>query len=56
MRKLTDSDLFQPRRRGGVTRPHLRLTGRWLREAGFPIGSCVRVQVQQGLLIITTAS
>jgi len=53
MRKLTISALFQPRRRGSASAPHLRLTGHWLREAGFPVGARVRVQVQHGQLVIT---
>jgi len=32
--------------------PFLRLKGRWLDRAGFPIGSKVRVEVSQGRLII----
>ena len=55
MKTLTISSLYQPRRRGGTTAPHLRLTGRWLEAAGFPAGARVQVQVQQGQLVITTA-
>ncbi len=32
--------------------PHLRLTGKWLREAGFEIGNRVRVQREGKKLII----
>jgi hypothetical protein len=30
----------------------LRLTGRWLAEAGFPTGAPIAIQVQDGRLII----
>jgi len=56
MKTLTVSSLFQPRRRGGTTAPHLRLTGRWLEAAGFPAGARVQVQVQKGQLVITGAN
>lgn len=55
MRRLTVSTLFQPRRRGGVTTPHLRLSGRWLESAGFIKGARVAVTVTAGQLIITPA-
>lgn len=55
MKTLTVSSLFQPRRRGGSTAPHLRLSGQWLASAGFPAGSRVRVQVQHGQLVIVPA-
>jgi hypothetical protein len=32
--------------------PFLRLQGRWLDEAGFAIGSEVRVQVTHGRLVL----
>lgn len=32
--------------------PYLRLLGRWLDEAGFSIGSGVRVEVTQGRLVL----
>jgi toxic protein SymE len=54
MRDLTVSSIYQPRRRGGAVSPHLRLSGRWLESAGFAPGTRVRVQVQQGQLVITT--
>ncbi|CAB3764202.1 hypothetical protein LMG29739_04274 [Paraburkholderia solisilvae] len=36
--------------------PWIRLSGRWLNEAGFPISSKVRVEVQKGKLVITPAT
>jgi toxic protein SymE len=35
--------------------PWIRLTGRWLEDAGFKIASRVRVEVEKGRLIITPA-
>ncbi|WP_170134694.1 SymE family type I addiction module toxin [Steroidobacter cummioxidans] len=32
--------------------PFLRLQGRWLDQAGFPIGAQVQVQVNQGRLVL----
>jgi hypothetical protein len=32
--------------------PFLRLSGRWLRDAGFPIGRNVKVEVSEGRLTI----
>lgn len=36
--------------------PYLRLSGRWLEESGFTIGSSVAVQVADGRLILTNAA
>ena len=35
--------------------PWIRLAGRWLEKAGFPISSRVRVEVEEGKLTITPA-
>jgi toxic protein SymE len=35
--------------------PWIRLSGRWLEEAGFEISGKVRVEVQKGKLVITPA-
>ncbi|MFP3563790.1 SymE family type I addiction module toxin [Paraburkholderia sp. SIMBA_030] len=35
--------------------PWIRLSGRWLEEAGFGIGGRIRVEVQGNKLIITPA-
>ncbi len=34
--------------------PHLRLCGRWMKEAGFAIGRNVKVEVSEGRLMIET--
>jgi toxic protein SymE len=35
--------------------PWIRLSGRWLNEAGFDISGKVRVEVEKGKLVITPA-
>lgn len=35
--------------------PWIRLSGRWLEEAGFEISGKVRVEVEKGKLVITPA-
>jgi toxic protein SymE len=35
--------------------PWIRLSGRWLEEAGFRIGGKIRVEVGRGKLVITLA-
>lgn len=35
--------------------PHIRLMGRWVEEAGFPIGVQVDVEVSHGRLVIELA-
>ncbi|MDQ7982492.1 SymE family type I addiction module toxin [Paraburkholderia sp. SARCC-3016] len=35
--------------------PWIRLSGRWLEEAGFEISGKARVEVQKGKLVITPA-
>jgi toxic protein SymE len=35
--------------------PWIRLSGRWMEEAGFEISGKVRVEVQKGKLVITPA-
>ena len=32
--------------------PHIRILGRWVEEAGFPVGSYVSVEVSHGRLVI----
>jgi hypothetical protein len=34
-------------------KPVLSLAGKWLEEAGFPVGTRTNVEVQQGRIIIT---
>lgn len=57
LRRLTVSSLsvcYRGRLVGSQVRnyPFLRLTGRWLEEAGFPIRSEVEVVVENNLLVI----
>jgi len=33
--------------------PHLRLKGLWMKEAGFAVGECVRVEVEHNRLVLT---
>ena len=35
-----------------VPMPFLRLQGRWLDQAGFPVGAQVQVQVDRGRLVL----
>lgn len=57
-RRLTISRLYpevRPRRGEhvrSVPMPFLRLQGRWLDQAGFPIGAQVRVEVDRGRLVV----
>jgi hypothetical protein len=53
MRALTVSTLHRPRRHDYARTAQIRLAGRWLESAGFPRGSRVVVQVQQGQLVIS---
>ena len=60
-RQLTVSHSYQSRRPRrytsypGIRVPYLRFNGLWLAEAGFPIGSKVHVQVEEGRLVVTPA-
>jgi toxic protein SymE len=36
----------------GPSTPHLRLRGHWLEQAGFPVGTPVRVEVSERRLIV----
>ena len=44
---------YQPE--SSIPVPYLRFNGLWLAEAGFPIGAKVRVQVEEGRLVVTPA-
>lgn len=46
---------YKPLKAPGVEVPYLRLRGRWLRDAGFEIGRCVKVEVSEGRLTIEPA-
>ena len=55
VRRLTlheTANLYRLRRGAAVSKPLLRLCGRWLVAAGFPAGSVVRVEVSDGRLVI----
>lgn len=59
-RRLTIGYHTRDRRRDGFwagTRkvPYLHLSGVWLQQAGFPIGGQVRLQVQDGRIVIEPA-
>lgn len=61
-RQLTVSRTYQTRARQAwyepapeVRVPYLRFNGLWLAEAGFPVGSRVRVEVEEGRLVVTPA-
>lgn len=58
-RHLTVSHTYQrrPRRYGfdkEVRVPFLRMNGKWLEKAGFSVGSKVRVEVEEGRLVLTS--
>ena len=54
-RELTVHREWQPRKhaRGGIIVPHIRLSGRWLKEAGFSYGDTIVVQADPARLTIT---
>jgi hypothetical protein len=52
-RRLTVSYIADSRVKG--LPPHLRIKGRWLEEAGFPVGTKVNVEVSHGRLVIERA-
>jgi hypothetical protein len=35
-----------------ISKPYIRLTGRWLEEAGFSIGSNYKVEVQERRIVL----
>lgn len=43
---------YVPTSKPGVELPCLKLRGRWLREAGFAIGQKLKVEVNEGRLMI----
>ena len=48
-RKATVTSYFDAR----VTVPMIRLRGRWLKRAGFREGDVLRIEVQNGRLVLT---
>lgn len=51
-RQLVVSQLTQSRRRDLVSVPYIRLSGLWLKRAGFPIGARIEVRIRQGKLLL----
>lgn len=51
-RQLVVSQLVQSRGRDLVSVPYIRLSGLWLKRAGFPIGARIEVQIRQGKLLL----
>lgn len=48
------SELYRPKKYWQFTKvPMLRLSGKWLEEAGFQAKKTVHVEVQDGKMIIT---
>jgi hypothetical protein len=54
-RQLVVSQLVQPRGRDLVSVPYIRLSGLWLKRAGFPIGARIEVRISQGELLLVRA-
>jgi hypothetical protein len=48
-RKATVTSYFDAR----VTVPMIRLRGRWLKKAGFREGDALRIEVEDGRLVLT---
>jgi Toxin SymE, type I toxin-antitoxin system len=48
-RKATVTSYFDAR----VTVPMIRLRGRWLKRAGFREGDALRIEVEDGRLVLT---
>jgi len=56
-RQLVVSQLVQSRGRDLVSVPYIRLSGLWLKHAGFPIGARIEVRIKRGkLLLLCSAS
>jgi hypothetical protein len=51
-RQLVVSQLVQSRGRDLVSVPYIRLSGLWLKRAGFSIGTRIEVLIQPGKLLI----
>ena len=47
---------YMPTGKPGVDLPCLRLRGGWLREAGFAIGQKLKIEVDEGRLMIELAN
>jgi hypothetical protein len=51
-RQLVVSQLVQSRDRDLVSVPYIRLSGLWLKRAGFPIGARIEVRIKRGKLLL----
>jgi hypothetical protein len=51
-RMLTVGEAFQRRSHGESVVPFIRLSGKWLADAGFRVGDAIRVSVMDDGLII----
>lgn len=51
-RQLVVSQLVQSRGRNEVSVPYIRLSGLWLKRAGFSIGARIEVLIQPGKLLL----
>jgi hypothetical protein len=51
-RELRVGQTFQMRGRDQVAVPFIRLSGRWLEQAGFTSGARVEVRVKSGKLLL----
>jgi hypothetical protein len=54
-RTLTFGETFQRRTRGETAVPFIRLSGRWLAEAGFHVGASIRVSAVKNRVLVITA-
>jgi toxic protein SymE len=53
IRRLTIYTKFRERTYDNTTVPEIRLEGRWLEKVGFNRGQRVKIEQEQGRLIIT---
>lgn len=53
IRKLTVYTKFRERRYDTIIIPEIRLVGRWLEKIGFVQGQMVKIELQNGKLIIS---
>jgi len=54
-RTLTVSETFQRRTRGEAGVPFIRLSGKWLAEAGFQVGDSIQVSVVKDRYLVITS-
>ena len=51
-RTLTVGETFQRRTHGESAVPFIRLSGKWLAEAGFRVGDAIRVSVMKDHIVL----